>query len=176
MMIKYGVSGTRAAAHSFVRWIPLVLWMLVIFCFSAQPASESAKLSAGATKEILALINHIHLFQIDSGAVVQSIAQLEHFVRKSAHFLVYFVLGILSFFAFNKNRQNMIRSAFVFCILYAISDELHQLFVPGRSGQIQDVILDSIGALLGILLLKFQRRILNRHERDSLKENGGTSK
>ena len=43
--------------------------------------------------------------------------------------------------------------AWIFCILYAMSDEFHQLFVPGRSGEIRDICIDSLGALLGIIIM-----------------------
>lgn len=75
-------------------------------------------------------------------------------VRKGAHVGVYLVLGLLvvsfinEFFVFNYKT---ILIACVVCFLYACSDEIHQLLVPGRSGQVKDVLLDFLGSLLGIV-------------------------
>ena len=84
-----------------------------------------------------------------------------------AHFTIYATLG-LSVFSMFKMLIEKIKPVYtviistLFCLLYAISDEIHQTFVPGRSGQISDVILDTSGALLGIitafLIIKLLRR------------------
>jgi len=52
--------------------------------------------------------------------------------------------------------------AFVICVLYAISDETHQIFVPGRSAQISDVLIDSVGAIVGILMYLVLGRIKSK--------------
>lgn len=76
-------------------------------------------------------------------------------VRKNAHFFVYLVLGV---FVINALRRSGVRGyrcvvyALLICILYAASDELHQVFVPGRGAQVKDVIIDSAGACVGILV------------------------
>ncbi len=94
---------------------------------------------------------------------------INHPVRKLAHFTEYLVLGMLAINAirllmgssgrdFEDEATTPSRNfyipvlSWVFCILYAASDEFHQLFVPGRAGLVTDVCIDSAGALLGILL------------------------
>ena len=83
------------------------------------------------------------------------VENLHHFVRKNAHFLIYFVLGMLVVRAFRvseiRNKKSILLALGI-CILYAISDELHQLFVPGRGAQVKDVLIDSTGAFVGIIL------------------------
>ena len=77
-----------------------------------------------------------------------------HLVRKLAHFTEFALLGAL---ALNAARHLQLRHplalSWAFSVLYAASDEIHQLFVPGRAGMITDVCIDSCGALLGVLLL-----------------------
>lgn len=73
-------------------------------------------------------------------------------VRKFAHFTEYFILGILSINMINSYGKRWY-VAVIICVLYAISDEMHQLFVSGRSCQITDILIDSLGSTCGILLL-----------------------
>ena len=73
-------------------------------------------------------------------------------VRKTAHFTEYFILGILSLNCYKdycKNKR-IILFSIVFCILYAMLDEFHQTFIPGRVGTIKDVLIDSMGVLCGV--------------------------
>ncbi len=86
-----------------------------------------------------------------------SMDRFDHVVRKNAHFLIYLMLAIWVFHALLKSRIYGLKSVFLamgICILYAISDEIHQAFVPGRGPQLKDVFIDSAGALVGIVVYK----------------------
>lgn len=114
----------------------LICWMCLIFLLSAQESDQSAQLSSGW----LAAINEF------LGV------ELSHlFVRKAAHFTEYFVLGFLFSNAFYFTRQKLL---FVWPLslsaLYALSDEIHQHFVPGRACSFKDVLIDCLGAMIGI--------------------------
>lgn len=149
----------RISKRIFFGWLFVVIWMCLIFFLSHQPASESSELSQGITNIIFEVFESItsHL-EIDM--------QFSHYlIRKSAHFFAYFVLGLLVMNALRPKQMNNFRSVLltmVICIIYAISDEVHQLFIPGRSGEITDVIIDSIGSTVGIgvylLIAKFIMR------------------
>lgn len=80
----------------------------------------------------------------------------QHFVRKAAHFSIYTVLGVLlsinSSYHF-KNKWLCTLLPISLGLLYAVSDEIHQLYVPGRSGEIRDVLIDSAGVVLGCLIV-----------------------
>ena len=65
------------------------------------------------------------------------------------------------FLTFKINPKKQVIFAGVMGISYAISDEIHQLFVSGRAGQVQDVIIDSIGVILGICILMLFIKIIN---------------
>lgn len=129
-------------------WIPAFCWMLVIFYLSHQPADESSQLSSGITTILISMIEFI--FPLDD-------LHFFHFlVRKAAHFFAYFVLGILVFYALQQSLRkvnwNQAVTAFFISVLYAISDEFHQLFIPGRSCEMRDILIDSFGAFFGISL------------------------
>ena len=89
-------------------------------------------------------------------------------VRKSAHFFIYLILGLLVASLLKEyslvNKRMMIYS-FLICFLYAISDEIHQLFVNGRSGEIRDILIDSMGSLVGIVIYYLIRRRKNEQKK-----------
>ena len=124
-------------------------WMLVIFMLSAQRATESSSLSSGITRFVLNIINGL-LPQMEI-----EFSAFSHFIRKSAHFIAYLILGTLSLNALDQDKnakQTLFAKALLICVLYAMSDEFHQLYVPGRSGELRDVLLDSTGSLFGIMI------------------------
>lgn len=130
-----------------ISWAAVLALMVLIFNFSAQVAEESNELSTGITEKIVKMVASVVPNQnFDVG-------ELNHFVRKNAHFFVYLTLGLLVINAWRRSGVRGFKS-FVFslaiCVLYATSDEVHQLFVPGRGGQVSDVLLDSAGATVGI--------------------------
>lgn len=135
--------------HKLLSWVAVFLWMSLIFYLSHQPAAKSSELSNNVTEVIINTIETVApKAKIEKG-------DLHHLVRKNAHFLYYLVLGILAISALRINGVRSYRGillALLICILYAISDEVHQIFVPGRSGEVRDVIIDSSGAGTGILV------------------------
>ena len=141
--------------QKLLPWILVILWMALIFFLSHQPAIESSELSSGITKRVYDIIKMI------APDISLDLGSFNHIIRKLAHFTVYLILGILvanGLIYTRTSRINTILLALLICILYAISDEIHQMFIPGRSGQISDVLIDSSGGLAGILLLNVFRR------------------
>jgi VanZ family protein len=127
-----------------VSWILVLLWMLLIFRLSSQVAAESNGLSLGITGWIQNVLEKF--IRMDSGV-------LNHLVRKGAHFSAYMLLAVFSSNAVHQSGISGWKgfaAAFGICVLYASSDEIHQLFVAGRSGQSTDVLIDSLGALVGM--------------------------
>ena len=72
-------------------------------------------------------------------------------IRKMAHFFLYFCLGVLSINAWCWRKKRSWLVALFFCFFYAATDEFHQSFVPGRSAEVHDVLLDTLGSFTGIL-------------------------
>lgn len=86
-------------------------------------------------------------------------------VRKAAHFSEYLMLALLALHAFDPRREagaEAIVAAFVLVMLVSSIDETIQLFVPGRSGQVVDVLIDCSGALVGIAVRTYLVRLLRR--------------
>lgn len=129
-----------------LRWLPVMLWMGFIFYMSAQPAQQSSEWSSTVMNWLMRFVESWLL-------VDESVFHL--IVRKGAHIGAYFILAIWTMFALEGKRLKALwiqtGIALVICVLYAISDEVHQLFVPGRSGEVADVGIDTVGALLGVI-------------------------
>lgn len=147
--------------NKLINCIPALIWMVIIFMFSAQPAQESNELSVGFTRVLIETLGRLLPFNIETSTISDFVVQLNHFVRKFAHFTVYLVLGTLVSRALIKNKfkGDIFLVSFLICTIYAATDELHQLFVPGRGCQLKDVFIDSSGAFVGILFYRIFREI-----------------
>ncbi|UTX51105.1 VanZ family protein [Candidatus Saccharibacteria bacterium TM7i] len=125
----------------WIRYGLIGLWMLSIFLFSHQPASSSDKQSGF-------FVAFIEPITPDADGNL-----LTFFVRKSAHFILYFILGVLVFNALHKTVPSRRKAILIsICVVfgYAALDEIHQLFIPGRSGEVRDVLLDTVAGTIGI--------------------------
>lgn len=143
-------------------WGAVLVWMALIFFLSHQPSEVSSGMSSGIAEKVRVFI--------ETAAPAGGIdADLLHtIVRKNAHFFAYLILGILTFYALLKSRVKWgtgALAAFGIAALYAVSDEFHQLFIPGRSGEVRDVLIDSAGAAagIGICLLVIKMRGLSTY-------------
>ena len=79
--------------------------------------------------------------------------KLDFIIRKNAHGFMYMVLAFLvssAFFTFNKRGKDTIVYILFICLFYAVTDEFHQSFVPGRGSLVSDVLVDFAGALIGL--------------------------
>lgn len=126
----------------------VLLWMVIIFIMSSFDATESANQSSF----IVNIINDI--------LKIENVQLLSFIIRKLAHFTEYLILGFLTINMLNKNdlaKKYII--AIIICIIYASSDEIHQIFVDGRCFAIRDILIDSMGAISGIYIYKLLRRI-----------------
>ena len=121
----------------------VAIWMFLIFLMSSFDATES-------TNQSNFIVNIItNIFKIEN------IELLSFIIRKLAHFTEYLILGLLVANMFTKNNiNNLYLISIILCIIYATSDEIHQIFVPGRACQIRDVLIDSIGSITGVYLYK----------------------
>lgn len=134
--------------------IMLAIAFYVIFNFSAQNGAESGSLSRRVTEIIVNLVSKIKT--MDFARKLYYIEKLHPIIRKLAHFTVYTVVGF-SIMGFMCTFD--IRNIFKFFIslsigvTYAITDEVHQSFIPGRGPSIIDVGIDSLGVLTGIFIL-----------------------
>lgn len=129
-----------------------ILWMVVIFSFSAKPAVQSTEMSTSVGKMICRIF--VHDFSSWSDEKQEELAaKIDHPVRKCAHASEYALLGalvLLTACTYVKMSPKTVAAAVIISVLYAASDEFHQRFVPGRSCQFTDVLIDSAGVMVGV--------------------------
>lgn len=135
----------------------ILIWMTAVFMFSGQNGNESQGTSDVVTEKIVDIADAYF------GITVKSLDIASFLVRKCAHFLIYFLGGILIYNFVRtyhlKNRYLIVIS--IICgIIYACFDEFHQYFVDGRSAQFRDVLIDASGIIISIIIRnKLEKKI-----------------
>ena len=167
--------------------LAVLVMLMVIFGFSAENAVLSSERSGSITMRILDAASRWFHIKISQSAARGWQKILETPLRKSAHFMEYALLSYLvnwhmlaakmykepDFFIKNRKQAITILKrelclGLLFCVCYAISDELHQLFVPGRAGRLFDVCVDGAGACFGMVIfltMPLQKVTMIRKER-----------
>ncbi len=151
-----------------ISLIFLIGWMGLIFYMSHQNASVSSGMSGNLIKNVV----RFFIPQISESDLLSIVSAMQFIVRKTAHFAFYAILGILSFIHISTYKSLPIKAWFflslVVSMLYSASDEYHQTFVAGRSGELRDILIDTLGALTGIIfaliIYKIHRAIKNRRK------------
>jgi len=104
------------------RWWPALIMMALIFIFSAMPSDD-----------------------------IPSFGIFDFSIKKLSHMIGYLILTRTYLHGIGKTRRGAEFVAWLLAVLYAMTDEFHQSFVPGRSSGWLDVGIDSFGAMLGLL-------------------------
>lgn len=126
----------------------VILCMALIFFFSNQKADDSSKLSDGIIVKVANVFVDKDLSTNEKETILEKYTTI---VRKTAHFGIYLVLGILVInFLCEYNIKHIILVSIIVCLLYSITDEVHQLFIEGRSGEVRDVLIDTSGSFVGV--------------------------
>ena len=123
-------------------FIPALIWMIFIFIMSHTNGNDSSNQSNFIAEIILKVIN------IDRDT-------LTFIIRKAAHMSEYAILLLLLYYAL---RLHTLSLSLLVTFIYACSDEFHQLFIPGRSGQFKDVLIDTSGALIMLMIIFLWQR------------------
>jgi VanZ family protein len=113
------------------RWIPALIWMVIIFILSHQSGSELNSYLPWAQR----LLPGLDSFNV-------------------GHFVTYFILACLIWWAIASHRLLASIIVVLLCILYGLTDEYHQSFVPGRSPDWLDIRNDTIGAILAMIVVR----------------------
>lgn len=135
--------------------ILLISWMGVIFIFSSQDGEQSKKLSDGVTEVIVNKVIVVTKIKVSPEKKIQIVEKSHLGIRKCAHFTLYFILGILSFLTCKSYGIKKIYIPLLICLLYAMSDEIHQMFTLDRYANLLDVFIDFSGALVSIFILNY---------------------
>lgn len=126
-----------------------------IFLLSAEPATDSAERSEGIVLVVLTQVMPSYR-ELPEKEQIQIEDTAEHYLRKTAHFCLYGLLGILICLALgtvSSRPHTHILRTLLLGTLYAASDEIHQAFVPGRGPLVTDVLLDGAGVLTGAIFV-----------------------
>jgi len=136
-------------------WVPVILMAGTIFGFSKQDGDESQGLSNRVAQVIVNAADDVDIIEVDDSNNDYYVSILQVPIRKGAHMTEYAIFGLLILLALYVDdafyRLRYIIS-YIGATAFAITDEIHQLYVPGRSGKVTDVIIDSIGCLIGLLI------------------------
>lgn len=163
----------------YIYLFMLFLWMVLIFSFSAKNAeassNDSHRISIWLGKMVIQDFE-----EMSPEKQEEFIEFIELPIRKGAHASEYAVLAMLSFltiaswkddieykkqvfYKIDRKKQISVKKMLIIswsiATIYACTDEFHQLFVPGRSGQVMDVCIDSMGAAIGLIIMMMVLRI-----------------
>lgn len=147
---------TTDSKKRFLYMIPVIIWMIFIFYMSGKTGQES---SGQSGKISLFITNLLEKVRQDPAQEMQNLQDiLELLIRKAAHMTEYAILFLLSYLAMVKISMSQSRFynrsiAVLISLLYACSDEMHQLLVPGRSGRMIDVGIDMAGVLIVLICM-----------------------
>lgn len=139
----------------WLTWVPAILIMILIFIYSSKPADISGQESMAVTDYIYTVYENISGQTESTEERIENVSSLETVVRKGAHFTEYAMLAAA--IAWPLRRRGLLGYSLLFAtmgltVFYVMTDEFHQTFVPGRSGEIRDVLIDSVGALTGYII------------------------
>ena len=146
--------------------ILLLCTFYIIFGFSSQDGEKSGGISKRITDFILEKSSKYN--SLEENIKEQVNERTESVIRKLAHFSIYTLVGILLMALLNTYENIKIKYrtyiSIILGILYAISDEIHQSFIPGRGPKITDVFIDSLGVFLGTTVILLIIEIINRNK------------
>lgn len=128
----------------------LIIWMVIIFMFSNQNAKTSQATSDKIASDIVDTVEIVSKKDIPDGNKKKFISDTRFIIRKTAHFTLYLILGILAHLVFSSyNVSKPVIYSVIFCLLYACSDEVHQIFSDGRTAKLMDIFIDTCGGIVG---------------------------
>ena len=146
----------------------LLSTFFIIFGFSSQDGEKSGSISKKITEEIITRIPQMQEKEQNEREAIT--LRIEKVIRKIAHFSIYTAVGLLLMAlisTFEMKEKNRIIISLIIGIIYACSDEIHQSFVPERSPMITDVMIDTMGVMLGILIIMLGKEIIKKYKKDS---------
>lgn len=144
-----------------VKIILIIIWMITVFRFSNQGGTESSSTSAKVTKVIVDVVVN----DKKEENKVQIANKIEKVVRKFAHYTIYTIGGVLIMnyaYTTDKTKKQQTFGSLLFGAFYAVTDEVHQYFVPGRSARVFDVGIDTLGVITGIIIFTIIISIINK--------------
>lgn len=142
-----------------LKIILIVVWMAIVFSFSSQGGTKSGNTSRKVTVAVVQVISDKPIEENE-----QLIEKVDKVIRKLAHYTIYSIGGffIMNYaYAIDRKPKEKILYSILFGAGYAVTDELHQFFVAGRSARIFDVGIDTLGVATGILIYLIIRKVID---------------
>lgn len=161
----------RREKQKKITLVMVFLWMTVIFLMSNQPGEESSEVSGSVSYRVVSTVSTALHWNLSEKEMVVRAEAIQYPVRKCAHMTEYAILGILmlrhlyTYTVLRKQRRCWFL-AWLLSTMYAATDEYHQIFIKGRSGNPIDVIIDATGACIGLLILSLCYSILLKRRGD----------
>lgn len=140
-----------------LSFIPAILMMYLIVGFSSQTGNVSAQLSYKVTYKIVVTIDQVSDMHLTQEQINSCVEKYHFYVRKLAHFTEYMILAItvaLPLYVYGMRGIWLMLFAGAFCVGFAALDEYHQSFVAGRGPSKRDVMIDSCGVFVGIIITR----------------------
>ncbi len=132
----------------------IILVNIIIFMFSGQDGKTSESVSDKVTITVIDKYEEIKDKTYTEPQKNKIVKDVRFFVRKSAHFSIYFILGVLVYlFIGCYDVKRPVVLAIIVCSMFAGLDEVHQLFSPGRTARLYDVLIDTLGSSVGMLVV-----------------------
>ncbi|MEG0407699.1 MAG: VanZ family protein [Bacilli bacterium] len=133
-----------------MKKIFVITMMIIIFLFSNQKGTNSTSLTNSFIRTTIISLSPIKINEEKLDKIIKNIFVP---IRKIAHFTIYFLLGIsIINLISDYTIKNLILISILLSVSYALTDEIHQLFVVGRGGSLIDVLIDTLGASTGIFI------------------------
>lgn len=142
-----------------ISWQLVIIWLIIIFMFSNMDTIKSN----GTSKEMINKVVETTIETSNNIGIIEEtpteeekqniVNNLNLPLRKIMHFTEYLILSLLLLYALTKtNIKNKYFITIIICFIYAITDEYHQTFIDGRTGQFIDVLIDTAGSILGLII------------------------
>ncbi|MCH5281544.1 MAG: VanZ family protein [Lachnospiraceae bacterium] len=140
-----------------LSFVPAIVVMVMIYQFSAQGGADSSALSYKVTKMVVRVADEVLDKDLSEAQIEAYVKKYHYHVRKLGHFTEYFILAVtvaFPLYVYGMRGLPLVLFAGAFCVGFACLDEYHQSFVAGRTPSKRDVVIDSCGAFLGILVTR----------------------
>jgi VanZ family protein len=136
-------------AKRLLWWIVIFAWCIMIFSITESPAATSEN-----TSSIIKYLTNAPQVLVDI---------IDYIVRKMAHVSLFGLLAVFLYLA-NQERKKAPILAWFLATLYGATDEIHQIFAPGRTPLVTDVLIDSVGAVIALLLYSLLRKVIKKNK------------
>ena len=148
-----------------ISWLLVIIWMIIIFVLSNTPAKVSTKDSKQVIENTIVvstnITNNVGItnYHPTESELKKLVKKLNGPLRETMHSVEYLILAILLLIALNNsNIKKKYLISIAICFIYCLTDEYHQTFISGRAFELKDILLDTIGASLGLLIYKIIKK------------------